>query len=214
MDIELIKANLLPTSRVQTPSSKLLGVLNAVSKAELSELLKSLYEANVANRGLQVKFDQYTYEKISKVSSWLFTSKKPGLLLYGKCGTGKTTMIRCILRMMKADRKIEDVRFLTAKELYDCYRDESRKNHYVGVSQAKVVFIDDLGCEPEKCLIYGTEYTPIRDFIYYRYDHQLFTIISTNLDDDALTKRYGERVWDRMQEAFDRILYAGDSYRG
>lgn len=118
MDIELIKANLLSTSRVQTPSSKLLGVLNAVSKAELSELLKSLYEANVANRGLQVKFDQYTYEKISKVSSWLFTSKKPGLLLYGKCGTGKTTMIRCILRMMKADRKIEDVRFLTAKELY------------------------------------------------------------------------------------------------
>lgn len=115
MDIELIKANLLSTSRVQTPSSKLLGVLNAVSKAELSELLKSLYEANVANRGLQVKFDQYTYEKISKVSSWLFTSKKPGLLLYGNCGTGKTTMIRCILRMMKAGRKIEDVRFLTAK---------------------------------------------------------------------------------------------------
>ena len=50
--------------------------------------------------------------------------------------------------------------------------------------------------------------------LYYRYDNQLFTIITSNLiGDEDIEKRYGERIADRFIEMFDLIGFENKSYR-
>lgn len=51
------------------------------------------------------------------------------------------------------------------------------------------------------------------DLLYYRYDRRLFTIVTSNLDQEAIEATYGVRIADRMAEMFDRIGHAGPSYR-
>ena len=57
------------------------------------------------------------------------------------------------------------------------------------------------------------ERTPILDVLYHRYNLQLITVVTTNLEDRDLAERYGTRMLDRMNETFDRLYYAGNSYR-
>lgn len=75
------------------------------------------------------------------------------------------------------------------------------------------MLLDDLGCEPESCMIYAVHHLPITDIIYERYRYQRTTIITTNLTDAELTRRYGPRVTDRLEETFDFIAYTNPSYR-
>lgn len=56
-------------------------------------------------------------------------------------------------------------------------------------------------------------YFKVHNFLYYRYDKQLITVISTNLDDEQIAKEYGARIWDRIMGIYDRVAYKGDSYR-
>ena len=78
---------------------------------------------------------------------------------------------------------------------------------------SKILLLDDLGCEPENCIIYGTSYHPISEIIYHRYRNQLTTILTTNLTDSELASRYGPRIMDRLEESFDFIAYTNPSYR-
>ena len=75
------------------------------------------------------------------------------------------------------------------------------------------MLLDDLGCEPESCMIYGVHHLPITDIIYERYRYQRTTIITTNLTDAELARRYGPRVTDRLEESFVFIAYTNPSYR-
>lgn len=71
----------------------------------------------------------------------------------------------------------------------------------------KILLLDDLGCEPENCIIYGTSYHPISEIIYHRYRNQLTTILTTNLTDNELASRYGPRIMDRLEESYEFIAY-------
>lgn len=45
----------------------------------------------------------------------------------------------------------------------------------------EILAIDDLGTEPREIIEYGNVLSPIIDLISYRYEHQLPTIITSNL---------------------------------
>lgn len=45
----------------------------------------------------------------------------------------------------------------------------------------EILAIDDLGTEPREIIEYGNVLSPIIDLISYRYEHQLPTIIISNL---------------------------------
>ena len=77
-----------------------------------------------------------------------------------------------------------------------------------------MLLIDDLGTEPERCLVYGEERHPMTDVILERYQDNLTTIIASNLTLDNIKDRYGARVHDRMKEMYAGIRYDGESYRG
>lgn len=208
-----VKESLLKNLQAPILSDKLTGKLIDIKSDEISEILSSVYSRMVENRGKILEREKESTDKIHKVSNWLTVSAKPGLLLYGNPGTGKTILMESLKEVLKVGRPYDTVKFITARDLFYKFTSEADHYSYLQIKSSPVAFIDDLGCEPPRCLIYGIEHTPIRDFFYDRYKRQLITIVSTNLDDKQLLEIYGERVWDRMQETFDRITFQGKSFR-
>ena len=77
-----------------------------------------------------------------------------------------------------------------------------------------MLFLDDVGVEPPTVKSWGNEYSPVVELLYYRYDLQKFTIITSNLTPDEFRQRYGDRVGDRLLEMFDAIQFTQTlSYR-
>ncbi|MGM9737177.1 MAG: AAA family ATPase [Candidatus Cryptobacteroides sp.] len=148
------------------------------------------------------------------MSKWLIKSSCPGLVIYGPCGTGKTTMVKALQQILEVGRKFDNVCYLNACQIVDYFRNEDTRDKYDKAKSVEVLLIDDLGCEPEHLMLFGTLYEPIKDILYKRYDRMLITVLTTNLGDEELYKRYGERIADRLKETFDTIVFNGVSYRG
>lgn len=179
--------------------------------------LTESYISYVKNRGMDIIIDKHTKDNISKVSKWITSDLKPGLLLYGGIGNGKTTLAYSLSVMINilyssalhSERKI--VFCKNVLEINDLY--EKNRYDFELLKKSELLFIDDLGIEPTYLKIYGKESSPIIDLIYYRYEHNLLTIITTNLDDIAISEKYGERILDRFKEMFDSIYFTNKSYR-
>ncbi len=73
--------------------------------------------------------------------------------------------------------------------------------------------IDDMGVEATEVLDYGNALTPIKDLIEYRYDAQLFTMISTNLTAEEVRKKYEARIADRFNEMWEVLVFENPTYR-
>lgn len=195
---------------------------------EVAAHLRRFYLLEVEKRGVALPaLDEFTDAKIASVSRWLTVGKKPGLFLCGNIGTGKTTMARAVVGLINAagwsayasDRKC--VMSVTAKELAEMKSADTTAvssnpdAFFDSRKRAGMLFIDDLGTERTVTKSWGNEQTPVVDLLFYRYDRQLFTIITSNLDSpDTICEKYGPRVTDRMNEMFDFINYNNKaSYR-
>ena len=104
-------------------------------------------------------------------------------------------------------------RALLKKEIVAAQEIRGKPSRYEEFLRAKILFVEELGAEPERCQSYGTDYTPVQNLISYRYDRKLPTIITTNLADDKILDRYGPRMMDRINEMFSILRFKGDSYR-
>ncbi len=90
-----------------------------------------------------------------------------------------------------------------------------KTNHtkYLELVQDDMLAIDDLGTEPVEVMDYGNIMTPVIDLLTKRYEAQLFTIVTTNLDPKDIRKRYGDRIADRLNEMMAKIVYRNPTYR-
>lgn len=211
-----------------------------ISAERVESGLRKAYEQQVAKRGLVYEATEELSTKLNQVAGWLTgTNSRPGLLLYGGVGNGKTTMARTVgayiwaLRTSaerlvkecnpirtteqqdKAQARIFDTMLHLPKPIFYTARDicdldeAGRKNLEKGF-----VIIDDLGCEPSVVNVYGTRTTPVLDLIFARYENMNPTIATTNLSLDALGQFYGDRALDRFNGGFSRIGFCGESFRG
>lgn len=103
------------------------------------------------------------------------------------------------------------VRTVSALELATLAKDNPDK--FAGLKQAELLIIDDVGVEPAVVKVWGNEISPFTEIMYYRYDRQLWTLVTTNLDDEDFYKRYGPRLADRFTEMFDKIPFENNTYR-
>lgn len=187
-------------------------------------MLTAAYRGVLAERGQSLCADADTMSHIAAAARWLaLPNGKPGLMLYGLYGNGKTTLMRAIARLIRllydspVKSKRVEVVITDAKAIAEIGADERRRNEYQRLKSAPLMIIDELGEEPPEVMVYGRVLTPVRDLLEERYRRQDLTIVATNLvntpDNPQLSKHYGERVVDRFREMMEIIPFRNPSYR-
>lgn len=172
-------------------------------------------------RGHTIDLTEEMKRYILEAARWLTDeNEKPGLMLKGLYGNGKTTMMRGIGRLIEyvteqtlgyGGRSV--VRFIMAKEIAEFFTTEEGKKDFKKILNLPMLAIDDLGEEPKEVISYGMVYTPMIDLLSYRYDRQLFTLLTTNLTSQEIEAKYTKRIRDRFREMMHTIHFKNDSFR-
>ncbi len=182
----------------------------------ICNMLMRCYQAKVEMRRVHFVADDNTKQNVSKAAKWLTGNYKVGLILYGGVGNGKTTLARSICELISILFKKDEwtgkgVVKITALELSKIMLDSP--DRYNKIKDCELLFIDDIGIEPASVKSWGNECSPVTELIYSRYDKQLFTLATSNLNDAELKDRYGIRISDRFNEMFEKVYFTGKSYR-
>ena len=200
------------------------------------ELVKKMlgvkYKAEVLSRIQSENYKQLDAElvqNIGDVAKWLCDpQKRPGLLLFGKVGTGKTTLLRAICATINEvcerdtyengtrENTLDNFRCISivkAKGIINDYINPQSRPRYELMTKVSLMAIDELGVEPMESKSYGNVSEPLIDLFCERYDRQLPTIVSTNLGNAEIRQRYGTRLADRFNEMFATIPFNGQSFR-
>ena len=200
------------------------------------ELVKTMlgvkYKAEVLSRIQSENYKQLDAElvqNIGDVAKWLCDpQKRPGLLLFGKVGTGKTTLLRAICATINEvcerdtyengtrENTLDNFRCISivkAKGIINDYINPQSRPRYELMTKVSLMAIDELGVEPMESKSYGNVSEPLIDLFCERYDRQLLTIVSTNLGNAEIRQRYGTRLADRFNEMFATIPFNGHSFR-
>lgn len=177
--------------------------------------------AVVAARGQNVCKDSSCLDHIKQMAQWIINPEaKAGLMLKGKYGNGKTTLLKAFKWIVEyASEKTLGVNnghkvcLITAKHLADlCLSEEGRKE-YRKYFDVPILAIDDMGDEPKEVIHFGMIYNPVMDLLLHRYDRKLMTLISTNLTSTEIEKHYSGRIRDRLREMMQEIIFENPSYR-
>lgn len=123
-----------------------------------------------------------------------FDSDFENLLLLGAVGTGKTFLSNCIAKELLDT--CHSVVYLTAFELFDRLSAAAfgEKEIYSQLFDCDLLIIDDLGTELSNSLTVSQFFLCINERILRRKS----TLISSNLDMDALSSIYSERTLSRI----------------
>ena len=140
-----------------------------------------------------------------------------GLCVKGDCGVGKTLGVQILAERFRWV-------FTSAAEYPRAYLENSRAafddiadgRDFFG-RPARVVVIDDLGSEPRTTHRFGDELNVLEYVLERRY--LMFrrcgarTVVTSNLSDGELARRYGARIDDRFNEMMDFVCANGESLR-
>ena len=152
------------------------------------------------------------------------------MLLCGNNGTGKSKLMHALSHVIAnyngSTGKIDSIQpftIISARELARLYGSKvpDDLHRFENLKKAYVLGIDDIGDEEVTVKNYGTNKNPVIDILLYRYDMMKVTILTTNLSMDSpdktniltIRKTYGERIYDRMCEMYDRIVFNFKSFR-
>ena len=155
----------------------------------------------------------------AKVFVEKFDEDKVGsLLFYGKVGTGKSFLAKCIGKALM--EKGHPVIFLTVKELLDVCRKmrfysegqkeaEAKYQQFAGVD---LLVLDDLGVE----VLSGKDFSDLLGLFEDRQKpagKMKRMIVTTNLTLREIQEQYSERFFSRLAETYDFIPFEGPDAR-
>ena len=146
-----------------------------------------------------------------------FSASSPNLLFQGDTGLGKTYLSACIARVVAA--KGFSVCYDTAAAALDAYerakflRDtpdgEEAAVRVRRMESCDLMILDDLGTEMTTPMSQSALYTLINN----RLVNKKASIVSTNLTDDELTRRYTPQIASRILGEFRCFPFVGEDIR-
>ncbi len=137
------------------------------------------------------------------VAEWLEDNKGRGLFLYGNCGRGKTVLARYAIPaiLLKYKRKVVSG--------YDAQEMNKRLDD---VLSKKIICIDDVGTE-EISMEYGNKRLAFLEVVDAAEKYGKLFIATSNLNQEQLVAKYGDRAMDRIIATTTRVLFTGKSLR-
>ena len=142
-----------------------------------------------------------------------FHNKAGNLLFSGNTGLGKTFLSACIARAV-ADQGYSVV-YESAGKLFQTLEkarfeanDENRRAA-AKYAECDLLIVDDLGTELPGQFVTAALYSLIND----RLLENKPTIISTNLSEEELVRRYNPQIASRLRGSYKRVAFVGDDIR-
>ena len=142
-----------------------------------------------------------------------FHAKAGNLLFSGNTGLGKTFLSACIARTV-ADQGYSVV-YESAGKLFQTLEkarfeanDENRRAA-AKYAECDLLIVDDLGTELPGQFVTAALYSLIND----RLLEAKPTIISTNLSEEELVRRYNPQIASRLRGSYKRVAFVGDDIR-
>jgi len=180
-------------------------------------LLKSAYQTEVEYRQRKFIQDNATEKNLHKLATFLTNDdKKFGVMLSGVCGNGKTTMLYAIksaTNLLSAGSYFNEPTGIRIEDAKDIVRIATDNDQFQTLKRIACLAIEDMGREPAEVLNYGNVLSPIVDLLEYRYNEQLFTLVTTNLTPKQVREKYGNRIADRFNEMMEVIIFENQTYR-
>jgi DNA replication protein DnaC len=136
----------------------------------------------------------------------------PSLLLLGPTGVGKTHAAYGALRRYVDAGGTASVVIETAADLYAALRPRpgvDSEDVFNGYAKAPVLFIDDLGAAKSSEWVEEINYR----LINYRWNHQLATLITSNVPIRELGGYLGDRVASRLTGMCSTVVLKGQDRR-
>ncbi len=142
-----------------------------------------------------------------------FGEHRENLLFSGDTGLGKTFLSACIARYVAEQGY--GVVYESAVHLFDKLEKAKFSGDENGIREAEkyqkcdLLIVDDLGTEMGGQFVNTALYTLINDRLLMG----KATIISTNLTNEEMAKRYSPQILSRLRGAYRRIAFVGDDIR-
>jgi DNA replication protein DnaC len=136
----------------------------------------------------------------------------PSLLLLGQTGTGKTHQAYGAIRALALSGAACSWKFVTAADAYARLRPRSQvdsEEEFRSLASVAVLVLDDLGAAK------ATEWTEEVNYrlINHRYEHELATLVTSNVPVGQLKAGLGDRVASRLVEMASRAVLTGPDRR-
>ena len=196
---------------------------------QLNKLMTIAYKCEVESYGYNMVDNSEIRHHISAVSHFLSENDKHfGLILLGPVGGGKTTIVRAMQNLVGKLAENNDelinidrnqyttgnkvkIEMIEATEVANVFKMSEKE--FNELCCKPILAIDDLGVEPTDVMSYGNIISPLSRLLEKRYEARLFTIITSNLAPQDITRKYGARIGDRLSE-YCKIDFSNDkSYR-
>lgn len=163
-----------------------------------------------------MKDSDYVIAKVKHIVMWLceISATKRNLLILGNTGSGKSTMAKALKELLLNNGYSATMGGISAKDLGDIYRKRLERETWdrINTELFAVLFIDDFGMEEDVISQFGNKAQPMAMLIHNRYEKNLITVITTNLTAEEMTKKYDDRIMDRLN-GYARLPYNHISYR-
>lgn len=169
-------------------------------------------------RNVDSTFEHYEHlSEYDEIIEWMTDTEDKGLMLAGDCGRGKSVVLNYVLPVLFRMKN----RILLPVHAQDICKELPNQQAYYGqrpptyldrLLNSPFPAIDELGVEP-MMNDYGEKSEGFNMVLNAaeRYHRPVFA--TTNLNDDKMLNRYGERTMDRLTHLCRTVHFQGESLR-
>lgn len=190
-----------------------------LTEEQAAQLLWKAFQVEVSNRKRTFVVSQQQKEVIRQIAYYMTsnsTSQYFGVMLNGRCGNGKTTLVKAVqavTNLFQPPYSDKGITIANATDIAMMLKSRDKDPRYDIMRKRQVLAIEDLGTEPAQMMEYGNALSPMVDVLEYRYRFMLPTFVTTNLTPKEIAERYGERIASRCKEMFYIVTFFDEYYR-